>query len=475
MRRNLSLETDFGLSLFMVANAEIAFDKLAPYTSKCDVTQTSVGNFTVTMEIDGPETLESHSVYFGNDLNYPSCTCNDWKMNSLPCQHMFAVFLKYDQFNYTSLSSIYRASPIFDLDYSCLRKVETESGPKSISTQTDSSIFKKTIPFDSITLNKIKKLRNALKSTASLFTDKLTLERITSELMNMERNFTHRMNPVNINTMKNIASKQNMKISSTGSNQNVGPGLGKVIPASSITIPSHTQQQQHRTSSSSNSNILVDNTLHDQIGFIQDPSSNVTATRPESSAAKSISTTSEQSGQSYKIVLQSDKLSTLSPHDIVNQLKQSIKLRKAVSSATTASTSSRTTTTLQEHARAIIMSLNGEENGENIAENTILHQEEQQDEFKNVVNDGHADILISQNHETVINNDELPVTATDLSAVGSLLLGLGADAMAAEVHDGEQTAAMVATGQKRKMVDHDETEKDVEVKSGSKKSNLNED
>ena len=492
MRRNLSLETDFGLPLFMVKNAEIAIDKLSPYTSKCDVAQSSLGNFTVTMEADEPGELEAFSVYFGNELNFPSCTCNDWKTNSLPCQHMFAVFLKYDQYNYTSLSSIYRSNPIFDLDYCCLRKVGTESVSKSISTQTDNSVFKKLMPFDSISLGKIKKLRNALKSTASLFSDKSMLERISSDLMNMERNFTNSLKTVNANTMKNLASYQLKKICNSGSSPKVGPGLGKVIPASSITIPSYTQQQHYTSSNTLPSNDVDDNTLQNPIGFIQrvqqegDPSASATP-RPESLAATE-SVINNQSDQSYKIVLQSDKLSTLSPHDIVNQLKQSIKLRGSISPATTTTASSTTSNTasLQEHAQAIIMSLNGKENDKNIAENVILnqHQEEAviQAEYENVPQNHNVDedtnLLMNENHETVnnIDNDnELSATATDLSVVGSLLLGLGSGTMTTEIHDGRKTAAMVTIGQKRKITDHDGAERDAEIQSETKKSNLNED
>ena len=132
------------------------------------------------------------------------------------------------------------------------------------------------------------------------------------------------------------------------------------------------------------------------------------------------------------------------------------------------------------------MSLNGKENDKNIAENVILnqHQEEAviQAEYENIPQNHNVDddtnLLMNENHETVnnIDNDnELSSTATDLSVVGSLLLGLGSGTMTTEIHDGRKTAAMVTIGQKRKITDHDGAESDAEIQSETKKSNLNED
>ena len=417
LRRNLSLETDFGLTLFMVPNAEIAFEKLSSFTSTCDVLQTSFGNFTVTMETDEPDTLESYMVYFGNELNYPSCTCDDWKINSLPCQHMFAVFLKYDQFNYSSLSPIYRASPIFDLDYCCLRRVEVESVSKTVSTQTGGPIFKKLFPFETSSLNKIKKLRNALKSTSTLFADRSTHERMTSELASLEKNFSKRMQAA-------TAKKASPQIIC----KSVGAGLGKVIPASSITIPGRTQQQQRqqrtsRREQSANCGNLV-NSSQNRIGFVQIVH-NSNPDSPQSSLSPTETTTTNRSQAAYKIILQSDKLSKISPHDIVDQLKQSIKLR------------CNSSTPLQKPERDSMVSVDGKENDENVGD------------------ENSEDISMSDDDSPTGNDFD-----TNLPVVEPLLLEPAA------VTDDVQT--VVTIGQKRKFDDGD-------TESSMKKINLNED
>jgi hypothetical protein len=46
----------------------------------------------------------------------PSCTCEDWKKSHWPCKHLLAIFEKYPEYNWQSLSTEYRALPWFNAD-----------------------------------------------------------------------------------------------------------------------------------------------------------------------------------------------------------------------------------------------------------------------------------------------------------------------------------------------------------------------
>lgn len=368
LRRNESLETIFGLSLFMIPFAETAFEKLTPLSCNCEIVQTSHGNFTVVMETIPTTTndeledethdrfVESHMVYFGNESNFPSCTCVDWKASALPCQHMFAVFVKYDQFNYNSLSSMYRTSPVFELDHWCLkRRLEDENegvraSQTSISTQTEGGWFRKStspaLTLETSTLNKIKKLRTFLKSASTLFVDRPTYDRVSNELVNLERNFAKRLqNAEAKNSVKNASIsdatfaqpavddvKENKGcVTNVDLGASVGPGLGKIIPAALIRIPTHNKKKIRKSNSTllAKSSRLLENRIVRIVGGT--PGKRL-ATRSSLStpSATTADTQNNTNANSSIIVLPSDKLSKISPHHIVDQLKQSVKLRKAV-------------------------------------------------------------------------------------------------------------------------------------------------
>ena len=59
---------------------------------------------------------EVYEVKFGDDRSMPSCTCEDWRRSAFPCKHFFAIFKKYDDYNWECLSQPYRNSPFLTLD-----------------------------------------------------------------------------------------------------------------------------------------------------------------------------------------------------------------------------------------------------------------------------------------------------------------------------------------------------------------------
>ena len=61
-----------------------------------------------------------HTVTLGNQRTFPSCNCENWKFNRMPCSHFLRIF-KETEIRYDSLSPLYRANPCFQIDLSCVR------------------------------------------------------------------------------------------------------------------------------------------------------------------------------------------------------------------------------------------------------------------------------------------------------------------------------------------------------------------
>jgi len=74
--------------------------------------------------MDNSQTTKSsstgHTVTLGNQRTFPSCNCENWKFNRMPCVHFLRIF-KETNTRYSSLSPLYRASPCFQIDLSCVR------------------------------------------------------------------------------------------------------------------------------------------------------------------------------------------------------------------------------------------------------------------------------------------------------------------------------------------------------------------
>lgn len=59
-------------------------------------------------------------VQFGDDLTYPHCTCSEWRHSRLPCKHFCLIFANIPGCGWEKLSSLYRESPLLNLDYDIL-------------------------------------------------------------------------------------------------------------------------------------------------------------------------------------------------------------------------------------------------------------------------------------------------------------------------------------------------------------------
>eukprot|EP00795_Rhopilema_esculentum_P005664 gene5664-10904_t len=55
--------------------------------------------------------FRTYQVSFGNENTMPSCQCESWQLNLLPCKHIFAVTLRFPGYSWYSLPAGYRESP----------------------------------------------------------------------------------------------------------------------------------------------------------------------------------------------------------------------------------------------------------------------------------------------------------------------------------------------------------------------------
>eukprot|EP00111_Clytia_hemisphaerica_P000501 TCONS_00001499-protein len=116
----------FGLPLFMISNCAAILSKYKNTSTHTTVVNISHRTYEV---VDGEEMF---TIHLGNQREFPSCTCAVWKTYSIPCKHIFRVLKKYS-LDYDSLSPIYRASPYFDIDFSCMEKVNKDTARSMIT------------------------------------------------------------------------------------------------------------------------------------------------------------------------------------------------------------------------------------------------------------------------------------------------------------------------------------------------------
>jgi len=57
-----------------------------------------------------------YRVTFGDELEFPMCTCYDWKKYLVPCKHMLAICKNIDGESFNSIGSRYLTSPHLTLD-----------------------------------------------------------------------------------------------------------------------------------------------------------------------------------------------------------------------------------------------------------------------------------------------------------------------------------------------------------------------
>ena len=47
-----------------------------------------------TFLVNSSNVNDIYMVYLGNENNFPSCTCADWRKSLLPCKHMLSIVIK---------------------------------------------------------------------------------------------------------------------------------------------------------------------------------------------------------------------------------------------------------------------------------------------------------------------------------------------------------------------------------------------
>ena len=87
------------------------------------IVMTDNGVFKITSFKDAKE---RYTVNFGDEHTMPHCNCFNWKQSAFPCKHFFAVFRKFKQWNWDSLSPIYINSPYLTLDESIINQQHEE-------------------------------------------------------------------------------------------------------------------------------------------------------------------------------------------------------------------------------------------------------------------------------------------------------------------------------------------------------------
>lgn len=77
-------------------------------------------------------------VQFGDDNNYPHCDCSDWRHSRLPCKHFCLIFSCIPEWGWEKLSSLYRESPLLNLDEMALNPNAKHALPgEKADTPTD--------------------------------------------------------------------------------------------------------------------------------------------------------------------------------------------------------------------------------------------------------------------------------------------------------------------------------------------------
>ena len=72
-----------------------------------------------------------HTLDFGIKSGKPSCTCQDWARNNIPCKHFFIVFINKGGWGWSSLPQSYLESPYLCCDGVNLQEPTSSSSPES--------------------------------------------------------------------------------------------------------------------------------------------------------------------------------------------------------------------------------------------------------------------------------------------------------------------------------------------------------
>ena len=88
-------------------------------------------------------------VQFENEDQQPSCECQFWVRNHLPCKHFFAIFRHYPEWGREKLPQHYTNSPMLTLDKAIIGKPACSHMPTP-STQVVDDTFDSFVPSQNI-------------------------------------------------------------------------------------------------------------------------------------------------------------------------------------------------------------------------------------------------------------------------------------------------------------------------------------
>ena len=74
--------------------------------------------------VESQSTKQCYEVVLSNSVEFPKCSCMDFKTNFLPCKHMFAVFEKYADVSWLTLPEWYRESVYMTLDNEVVKEAD---------------------------------------------------------------------------------------------------------------------------------------------------------------------------------------------------------------------------------------------------------------------------------------------------------------------------------------------------------------
>ena len=77
----------------------------------------------------------THTVDFGSQAGKPSCTCQDWARNNIPCKHFFCVFINKGGWGWSSLPQSYLKNPYLCCDSMSLANFKDPTGNSLTKSQ----------------------------------------------------------------------------------------------------------------------------------------------------------------------------------------------------------------------------------------------------------------------------------------------------------------------------------------------------
>ena len=72
-------------------------------------------------------------VEFGNESTCPHCDCSEWRHHRLPCKHFCIIFSNIPGWDWERLSSLYRESPLLNLDYTTTSVSDNQGAPEDLA------------------------------------------------------------------------------------------------------------------------------------------------------------------------------------------------------------------------------------------------------------------------------------------------------------------------------------------------------